>query len=461
MPSTEGGQFVWLEQLDSRNGSGRAIGTFDDGSVAIAGVYFDWLSFDGAEPSAATFSHESGTISRAFVAKYDSEQRLLWANDTEPQGGAYSRALAVRSDGSVAVSGNFSDGAFTLGPGSPNEMTLPGVDGTDAFLAMYGADGRFEWAVSAASSDNETFSEIAVLPDDSLIVVGNDEGTQPGVTTVFARGTEGETSLATRGGFIARYSRAGDLMWAQSTGGRTAWDVALAPDGHILVLGYFFDSAVIGQGQEREKTLYSAGARDIYLASYDVDGTLLSVHQYGAETNDQPTDLAVGPDGAIWMSTGSSTTPADESASRTYFSSLVRLDSEGAIEWLQTQEGSLTYRGEMVTLSDGSCVMASRLEEPLTLEVLGKGPVTFTADDEANLLLRRYAPGGELLWAKRGGGVGRDQDAVDGIAAFTDDTIVVVGGLFLGPALFGEGEAGEFRFAVEEARVPFFAKFRP
>ncbi len=457
---TSGGEFAWLELLLARNGSGRDIDTYPDGSVAITGVYFDWLILDAETAEPSEFTHDEGE-SRVFVAKYDAQQRLLWSRDTEPEGGSYSRSLVVRPDGAVAVSGNYSNGSFDLGAEGQEVHTLPGLGGTDAFLALYTSDGELSWVRGAGSTDNETFSEVVALPDNSLVVVGNDEGDAPGVTTVFAPGEANETAISTRGGFVARYSPEGDLMWAQSTGGTTAWDVALSPMGSILVAGYLFDGVTIAPGQPNEQKLQSQGARDIYIASYDIEGALEWVRQYGAATNDQPTDFTVGPDGAMWLSTNSSTFPDDPTRDREYFSSLGKLSPTGELQWLQTGPGSLTYRGELAPLSDGSCAMASRLEGEITVEVVGQGEVTFESNDEANLLLRRYAPDGQLLWAKRAGGVGRDQDAVDGIAAFADDTIVVTGGLFLGPALFGEGEAGELRFSVEEARVPFFAKFAP
>lgn len=456
---TSRGSVLWVEQLLSENGAGRAVGAFDDGSVVIAGVYFDRLTLDPDATQPVELTRPDSSDSRVFLAKYDAEQRLVWVRDTEIAGNAFANSVAVLDDGSVVVVGSFADADITFGLGEPNETTLVNAGGSDGFIARFRADGDLLWVGAGASPDDEAFGEVEVLPDGSLVVVGNDVEQPESHPTRFGGGQEGETVIDSRGGFVARYSVDGELIWARATGAATAWDVEATRDGGILVLGYFFGEATMGRDEPSEITFTTVGDRDTVLARFEPDGRMTWARAFGeAASNDQPTDMAAAPDGSIWMSTGSA---IDVDDTRRYLSSLLHLRPDGEPDWLHVAEGSLTHRGEMVALSDGSCVIASRLEGEVTLELPGEGPVRFSDDGQANILLRRYLPSGTLLWARRGGGVGRDQDAVDGIDVFPDDSVVIVGGLFTGEVVFGEGEPDEIRFEVEGNRSPYFAKFLP
>ena len=96
--------------------------------------------------------------------------------------------------------------------------------------------------------------------------------------------------------FVARYNRAGTLLWVRQAGGFTNDDargVATDGQGNAYVTGGFGEVATFSQF-----TLKSAGQSDIFVAKYDPEGQLLWVRQAGGSGVDLGRGIAL--DGAAF-----------------------------------------------------------------------------------------------------------------------------------------------------------------
>ncbi len=141
------GQPLWLETIgsaaDDRVGSGGIAGDAAGGFI-LTGDFSMIANFDMGDDVHALASKGGGD---AFVAKYTAEGGFVWALGI---GSPYLDSgfrVAADGAGNVFVAGSFRGGAdFDPGPGSRILVPAGSPDCGDAFLAKYGADGRYLWA---------------------------------------------------------------------------------------------------------------------------------------------------------------------------------------------------------------------------------------------------------------------------------------------------------------------------
>jgi len=209
---------------------------------------------------------------------------------------------------------------------------------------------------------------------------------------VFGAGEPNATTLTSVGQhdvFLARYAPDGSLAWARSAGGMDydqGWGVAMLADGSCVMTGFFASSgAVFGAGEPNETTLTSLGQNDVFLARYASDGSLAWARSAGGVGSDVSAGVAV--------------------------------------------------------LADGSCVVTGRMASGGAVFGAGEpNETTLTSLGFDDAFLARYAPDGNLAWARSAGGAGGDWG--QSVAALADGSCVVAGTVTQ-IAVFGAGEPNE------------------
>src|SRR5438552_1300100 len=86
--------------------------------------------------------------------------------------------------------------------------------------------------------------------------------------------------------FFAKYSSDGSLLWIQTSpvkGQSQGTGVCIGEDKYLYLTGYFSDSIIFGS-----HLLLSQGTHNIFLAKYDLDGSLLWAISDGANADDLP-----------------------------------------------------------------------------------------------------------------------------------------------------------------------------
>lgn len=276
------------------------------GNVVIAGRNFVDEDFGGITLYAAD--------GQGFVAKYDSDGRLLWARSLGGTAGwLEGDTLAISSDDSITVAGVNHSNMYSL-PFHPAQ-TAP------SWIVHLAPDGTPLWDATTPTQ----IDRIAALADGSIAIATSidqtmtyaghsliaQSGRTPVVAHVSATGTIDRAAtygdpnvmyvypslVATRGGFATATSAwpNGDETVSRphvtgvDSNGRVAWNaeaarapaepyaIAAAPSGALLVGGRMSYAADFGNG-----TIHGA----TYIASYAPDGSFLDARAYGAATND-------------------------------------------------------------------------------------------------------------------------------------------------------------------------------
>ncbi len=285
----------------------RSIAVLPDGSSIITGGFEGTATFGPGEANETSLT-EAGENNDIFVARFNPDGTLAWARRAGAEWWDAGYAVDTQMDGSCLVTGAFRRNAV-FGDGDINETILTSAGDSDVFVARYNDDGSLAWARRAGGEQFNLGRCVAALPDGSYLVAGGTSG-----VVVFGPGEENETTLGfpdVANGFVARYDSDGKLAWAFSPGERSSGSwlqpkigvpvLSALPSGSFLVTSYFKDQAIFGPGEASETTLVSAGLEDVYIASYNANGTLAWARRMGGEDIDTGESITAINDGSCLL----------------------------------------------------------------------------------------------------------------------------------------------------------------
>ena len=245
------------------------------GNLYVAGNYKRELFL---EPMAVDpIGMSTGAGQAAFIAKYGPDGTYAWHAELDFDARSFQlnkREIAISDlvvdekylyiTGVLNGFADFNDGdEVSAGAGELGE-------GKNIFIAKYDLSGNLIWAKTIQSPLGEEDDEaggIDVDPeaDGGIYVSGGFSGTAD-----FDPGTE-QTLIASVGkkdGFVARYSKDGDLTWVKPSVGledMMILDIKRSTTG-IYATGWFMGSATFNP------TATSSGEKDVFLVKYDKDG---------------------------------------------------------------------------------------------------------------------------------------------------------------------------------------------
>lgn len=342
-----------------------------DGNLIVMGDFWQTLAIGN--------TNLTDPYASFFLAKYDTEGRILWAQKGSSTGVTHCGRLTVDSVGNIYATGYYQNSA-TFG-----STTLPATQkgSVDLFIAKYDKAGDPLWARSAASSADSSNYSGPVVVDKS----GN----------VFVAGTYQHTNV---------------LSPALVTGFTNIMGT------NFCVTNYY--GAII---------LTNACSLDAFLTKYDSQGHALWARRLGTKENSLATDsnfagdLKMDAQGRLWIASST-------------FGYTVRP------KWLDQydSDGNLLWRQEMpVAVSSlsidpqGQCVYASGTFQGTIVF----GNCTLTGHEGASAVdsyVVKFNSAGTVVWAKSAGGY--DLTIAAGLAADADGNVFLTGG-FHGTTYFG------------------------
>ena len=310
------------------------------------------------------------------------------------------------------------------------------------------------WVVQAGGTDGDVYpADITVDSSGNTYVTGDFGG-----HFTFGKGQPNETTLfnhtTSDGSFLAKYDRAGALVWAKRVGAYAeSAGIAVDSAGNSYVTGTFRGSATFGAGEATETALTSAAQVEMFLARYDSTGALVWAKQASGTSFDFSKSIDVDASGNSYITgyfDGSATFGAGGATATTLTSHgrddiyLARYDSTGALVWAK-QAGDADAGGTDSDRAAGIRVDASGnsyitgyFGGAATFGAGGATATTLTSDGDSDIFLARYDSTGTLVWAKQAGGTSSD----DGYAVDVDASgNSYITGYFGGAATFGAGGA--------------------
>lgn len=393
--------------------AGKAVAVAADGSILVTG------NFQGTASFGSTTLTSAGAYD-VFVGKISAAGTWLWALRAGGTGDDDGRGISASSDGSVLITGSFSDSA-TFGS---TTLTSSGV--ADIFTAKVSSSGSWTWVTKAGASNYDYGNGIVAAPDGSALVTGQ--------FASFAA-KFGSTTFNSSGNydvFIAKISAAGTWLWAVRAGGSNIDEshaVALLPGGGAAITGIFTGTATFGS-----TTLTSAGNTDMFIARISDSGTWTWAVRAGGATAETGTGIAAGSDGSI-VATGSfrgtatfGSTMLTSAGTTDVF--VAKLTSTGDWTWTVRAGGTMDEAATGIAIADdGSAVVTGSIAGTSTF-----GSTTVTSTAGADVFVAKLTSAGSWAWATKSGGISFESGR--GIAISGNGNVVVIG-TFEGTGTYG------------------------
>ena len=285
------GQLLWVQTVaGSRQESGRGI-HIDGSRLYITGsTRSNNISISGSTINFGTLSDENPD--GFFICLNATNGSLMWSRQIKGAEGQSGYAITTSNNGDVYVGGT--SRAASGGGVSGESLTTFGSDINGAniilrngtcFIAKYrNSDGALLWAnhLSGANGSMDILSDISFY-NGKVYSTGRYLGTvSVNGSNHISQGMDifiMQQNAAT--GVIERFIRAG------GAGTDSGLDIDITGAGTIMLAGEFANSATFGN-----QSVSSRGDTDIFLAEYDLNGTVLFLKSIGSTGTDYATKFA-------------------------------------------------------------------------------------------------------------------------------------------------------------------------
>lgn len=329
------------------------------------------------------------------ISNAQSSKIWEWAENIVGTNKNFPYSMFTDKYGNSFIAGSFSD---TLKVGKI-EMVSNGAN--DIYLLKFDTKGSLIWAKQAGGKDYDEAYGITLDANENIYVCGYFSG-----TANFANIQV--TSNGDRDFFVAKYSKTGEPIWVEQSGG-TLEDysnaIAVDKDGNVFITGIFKGSITLNNNQHLSK-----GDKDIFLIKYNNNGDILWSVTGGGTMVDEPTAVAVDEMGNCYV-TGDFEGTADFSkelivskGAKDVF--LAKYNSQGKIQFLK--------RGGNATNDEHASSIAVDKTGNIYLAGFFSGIANFGKTDlksigSDDIFVIKYNASGDEMWARQTGGKGNER----------------------------------------------------
>ncbi|MBK9526130.1 MAG: SBBP repeat-containing protein [Bacteroidetes bacterium] len=329
-------------------------------------------------------------ISFSFLFSQLNAQTVQWAHSATSQGYEDGNAITADDSGNVYVSGQIE---YTTHFDGGMQLSSNGIH--DIFVGKYSPDGTLKWVRNAGGRGGDVGYGVAVDNLHNCYATGEIEDTAQFSSTV---------SLVSAGGndiFVSKYNMNGQLVWAKrfgSTESDKGYSLMTNSNGDIFLTGFYsahiyFDNI----------HLTPAGLSDVYTVKMNSSGVVQWAKKGAGTDEDRGKGITFDNNGNIYVAgyftdqaTFSGTTITNNGTTGGF---LVKYDPNGQLTWIKSNCcGTSEYDGIAID-ENGFVYTTGYFEGSVTI-----GNTTLTSSGNADILIVKYDPSGNIIWAKKAGG---------------------------------------------------------
>lgn len=284
------GEPVWVQTFGDDNHQIITDVAIDgSGNIIVVGVtegaaYKFGMTSVGGELSPPPIDSMAPTKDDLFVAKFDPDGKIIWANrfgtagnrNDGPQLGEWHDpvvTVAASTSGAIIVGGAFSQSA-TFGA---TKVTAKGTD--DGFVTKLDADGNTLWHVTFGNTSRvQRVRSVAFTSTDEVLFVGSVHG------KVDIDGVELQSYQDSEDALVAKLSKDGKVVWANGyglLGKQQATTVLLDGKDQPIVFGTFVGAIDFAKNGGAIVDTTVGNATDLFMAKFSASGTPFWARRYG------------------------------------------------------------------------------------------------------------------------------------------------------------------------------------
>ncbi|MEO8405841.1 MAG: SBBP repeat-containing protein, partial [Chitinophagaceae bacterium] len=406
--------FTWVKQFGAAGGfgAGATLSLDAESNVYTTGQFMGTVDFD---PNTPTYNLSTATSS-TYISKLDANGNFIWAKSFVGTDFVSAVSTKIDASGNIYITGDF-DRQVDFDPG-PAVFTLSAI-GDDAFVVKLDNNGNFIWAKQFSGgviTTNLGGNGIAIDNAGNIIISGVFNGTtdfDPG-SAVFNMTPSTLVDV-----FVIKLDANGNFAWGKQitgTGDSEGGYVQLDQAGNIYTTGSFTGTEDFDPGTAAFN-LTSPASRNIFVWKLNAAGNFVWAKQVSGNADNYGSDILIDPSGNLYVTgilAGTSdfdTGPGlqNVTALGTTDAYLLKLDAAGNFVWVKQMGGTLPASGRKLSIDPaGNIYLAGELQGTIDADP-GPATVTLTCAGQFDLFISKFTPAGNLTWAKRLGGPGKDR----------------------------------------------------
>ena len=286
-----------------------------------------------------------------------------------------------------------------------------------------------QFLISAGAAGQEYSKDIDIDNQGNIISAGYFYNTVDFDPTA---GTTNRTAIGFADNYIAKYSSAGNLLWAisfGSTGIDIPHSVVTDNNNNIILCGYFSNTCDFDPSAGVTART-SNGGRDAYIAKYDQNGNFQWVVTYGADSLDDAFSLDVDTQGNVyWTGVMEGTVTVGTTTFTTQVEDVVfgKISPLGQILWVKQVGGSGIDEGSGIIVdNNGDLIHTGYFQTTVDFDP-NAGVSNLNSSGGFDTYFGKYDTLGNLIWIKKIGGPAADIGAPGGITIDNLNNIYIAG----------------------------------
>ncbi len=420
------------------------------GNIYLSGYTY---SLSGIATSGAYQTSGDSVNGDAFLAKFNSAGKLLWATYLGGKGFDDADGVVIDRSGNVYISGTTSS---TSGIATTGAYQTSGDSTWDAaFLAKFSPTGNLLWATYFGDSD-DVFGMTIDTSGNAFI-----SGFTSSAYGIATKGAYQITGTANGDAFLAKFNPSGSLLWATYYGGNGGgYSNAVTTDisGNVYMTGATSSDSGVATSGAYQTTRNNSS--DVFLAKFSASGSLIwGTYYEGYWGNGIATDLHgnIYITGLVYSSSGLATSGAYQVTGDSINGSafLAKFNPSGGLLWATYYGGTGSTFGEgIATDVYGNVYLSDYTASRTGIATAGAFLTSNTGGYEA--YLAKFNPSGNLAWGTYYGG---NRAVYSQCVTVGDSDNIYISGVT--NSISGIATSGTYQTSGNEAQGDaFLAKFR-
>lgn len=443
--SAQNPTLVWSGKIgSSQDDAGYSI-ISKNASLLITGTFRGTIDLD---PGNGTFVQNMTGVQSAYIAQLDVNGDLEWGKILGGTGWITPTKTLLDANGDIIIAGMFND-QIDFDPSS-GTFSMTSIANQDGFIVKLDGNGNFLWAGQFSPTNYFNMSDASVDNNGNITIAGWFMGTcdfNPGV------GTNSLTAANNMNGFVVKIDAGGNYVWADqfvSTSSTSCESVTMNASGDVFVFGSASGLVDLDPGAGLD-TL--SGSDLDFLCKLNSSGQLqwrevwddTGFFMSSGMTCDQNGNILVtgGAMGTVDLDPGPATLQVPTDSSDVF---ILKLDPSGSFIFGRVFGGSgMDFGIHIETDASNKILLAGFFVGGVDMDP-GLGTYYLNSAGGDDGFVSQFNSSGILLSSFQVGGT---QDDMAGCATNTNDSTVVITGVFRstsdfqpGPLMIGENATG-------------------